>query len=50
LPGIGEPAAGSVEEVARAILRDARESDDPSFFLIPREDVERLKAALGDED
>lgn len=51
LPGAGEPSSdpGGVFEVARAILRDAREHDDPSYFLIPREDIERLKAALGEE-
>jgi hypothetical protein len=46
----GEPVEGALlEEVARAILRDAREHDDPGFYLIPAEDVARLRAALGEE-
>lgn len=51
IPGTGEGGSdpGGVFEVARAILRDIRETDDPAYFLIPREDVERLKAALGEE-
>jgi hypothetical protein len=36
-------------EVARAILRDAKESGDPAYYLIPREDMARLAAALGEE-
>lgn len=41
---------GLLLEVARAILRDAREHDDPGFYLIPTEDMVRLRAALGEEE
>lgn len=37
-------------EVAKAILRDAQEAGDPAYFLVPREDIARLGAALGQED
>lgn len=43
------PEAGSLAEVAYAILRDARQADDPSFWLVPAEDMARLRAALGQE-
>ena len=41
--------ASGLEEVGRAILRDARESDDPGFYLVPTEGIVRLRAALGEE-
>jgi hypothetical protein len=37
-------------DVARAILRDAQLADDPSYYLIPAEDMARLRAALGVEE
>lgn len=37
-------------EVARAILRDLKESDDPAFVLVPNEDIARLRAAVGEDD
>ena len=43
----GETDHGMLEEVARAILRDARELDDGDY-AVPREDIERLKAAVGE--
>ncbi len=50
----GEPNMELVLEVARAILRDARESDDgsthPGFVIVPIEDIARLRAALGMEE
>jgi hypothetical protein len=36
-------------EVARAILRDAKLSDQAGFVLVPDEDITRLRAALGEE-
>ena len=54
LPGT-ESANGSVDtklvlEVAEAIERDAREHpDDPTSYLVPVEDITRLRAALGRE-
>lgn len=39
-----------LSEVAQAILRDARQHDDGQHWLIPNEDMARLKAALGVED
>ena len=47
--GDGEVDKAELAEVARAILRDAKESGDPAYFLIPREDMARLAAALGEE-
>lgn len=41
---------GGLQEVAAAILRDAREHDDGQHFLVPNEDIVRLRAALGAED
>lgn len=39
-----------LEEVAHAILRDAHQSTaDPAYWLVPAEDMARLRAALGDE-
>ncbi len=55
-PPVGDPGeeeevvVGLLLEVARAILRDAQESGDPGYFLIPRETVSRLRAALGEEE
>jgi hypothetical protein len=45
----GEIEPGLLLEVARAILSDAKEHDDPGFYLVPAEDVARLRAALGEE-
>lgn len=46
----GQPLPELVEEVARAILRDAIASpNDPGYWLVPTEDMARLKAALGAE-
>lgn len=39
-----------LDEVAAAILRDARPHDDGQHWLIPNEDMARLKAALGVEE
>jgi hypothetical protein len=39
-----------VLEVARAILRDAKQADDPGYWLIPDEDMARLRGALGEEE
>lgn len=39
-----------VLEVAAAILRDARASEDPTVFLVPAEDIARLRAALGEDE
>jgi hypothetical protein len=41
---------GLVLAAARAILRDARPADDGQHYLIPNEDVARLKAAFGEEE
>ncbi len=49
LDGDGEVDADELAVVARAILRDAKESGDPAYYLIPREDMARLAAALGEE-
>lgn len=50
--GVGDggdtPTGEQVEEVARAILRDATEHDEHSY-LVPVEDIARLRAALGEE-
>lgn len=49
-PVPGEPDTGLLIEVGRAILSHARELDtDGSVVVIPREDLARLKAALGEE-
>lgn len=54
LPGTesnGKVDAKLVVEVAEAIDRDAREHpDDPTSYLVPVEDITRLRAALGRED
>lgn len=42
--------AGSLEEVARAILRDATPLEDGQHHKIPNEDVARLRAALGENE
>lgn len=50
LPGMepSEPEPGVIEEIARAIVRDAQpHPDDASLMCVPREDVARLEAALG---
>lgn len=44
-----EPELAVLIEVARAILRDAKEHEDPGFYLVPTEDVVRLRAAVGEE-
>jgi hypothetical protein len=56
LPGV-EDANGSgpnqslIVEVAEAILRDAQEhADDPNLYVVPVEDIVRLRAAFGMED
>ncbi len=55
LPGT-EDDNGAVDrklvfEVAEAILRDAQESpEDPQHYLVPVEDIVRLRAAFGLED
>jgi len=49
LPGV-DPEPGLIEEIARAIIRDAREhEEDASLMIVPREDIARLEAALGGE-
>lgn len=40
----------TLEEVARAIVRDMKDADDPSYMLVPVETIKRLLAALGQED
>lgn len=48
--GEAEPVeAGVLEEVARAILRDATPAEDSQHHLIPNEDIVRLRAVLGEE-
>ena len=42
--------AGLLEEVARAILRDATQAEDGQHFLVPVEDMARLRAVLGEEE
>lgn len=44
-----ETPKGELAEVALAILRDARQADDGQHWLIPNEDIARLKAAVGVE-
>ena len=43
------PRAEDVLEVARAILRDARPAEDSAYYLIPADDVARLRAAVEGE-
>lgn len=51
LPDMEEGTTRSVlEEVAHAILRDAVPHIDAQHYLIPNEDVARLRAALGEEE
>lgn len=52
LPGDdGDPNdPGSVMEVAYAILRDATPHEDSIHYLVPNEDIVRLRAALGEEE
>jgi hypothetical protein len=56
LPGAEDNGTGSVDqklvvEVAQAILRDAQEHpEDPLHFIVPVEDIVRLRAALGQEE
>ena len=45
----GEVETVTLIEVARAILRDAKESAEAGFVLVPDEDITRLRAALGEE-
>jgi len=49
-PELPEPELAALLEVARAILRDCKEHDDPGFYLVPTEDVVRLRAAVGEEE
>lgn len=44
------PPKGELAEVALAILRDAKQADDGQHWLIPNEDIARLKAAVGVEE
>lgn len=39
-----------LEEAARAILRDAREAGDDQHYLVPVEDMARLRAAFDEEE
>ena len=39
-----------LEEAARAILRDARRADDDLHYLVPVEDMTRLRAAFDEEE
>ena len=55
IPGVEDAPAGVntalVVEVAEAILRDAAEhADDPNLYVVPVEDIVRLRAAFGQED
>jgi hypothetical protein len=43
------PNSELIVEVAHAILRDAKEAGDDQNFLVPVEDITRLRAALGQE-
>jgi hypothetical protein len=45
-----DPDEATVLEVAKAILRDAREADDGQHFLVPNEDIARLRSALNEDD
>lgn len=46
---VAKPSRAQLEEVARAILRDAEATADPGWWRIPDEDMARLRAALGVE-
>lgn len=49
-PPDAEPVeAALLEEIARAILRDAQPHEDSQHYLVPNEDMARLRAALGEE-
>jgi hypothetical protein len=56
LPGVEDtngsgPNQALIVEVAQAILRDAQEhADDPNLYVVPVEDIVRLRAAFGQED
>ena len=51
LPEEGEPGEMTpLAEVGLAILRDAVPHDDGQHYLIPNEDMVRLRAALGQEE
>lgn len=50
LPGDDTAGPGSVMEVAYAILRDATPHEDDQHYLVPNEDIVRLRAALGEEE
>lgn len=39
----------SLVDAARALLRDATEHEDAQHYLVPNEDIARLKGALGEE-
>jgi hypothetical protein len=41
---------GMVVEVARAILRDAKPAEDDQHYLVPIEDMVRLRAAFDEEE
>lgn len=49
IPGSDE-GPGSLMEVAYAILRDAQPAEDAQHYLVPNEDIVRLRAALGEEE
>lgn len=49
-PEAEDPDAGTLQEVAMAILRDAKPAEDGQHHLVPNEDVARLRAALGEEE
>ena len=38
-----------LQDAARAILRDATEHEDAQHYLVPNEDIARLRGALGEE-
>lgn len=51
IPGSdGDGGPGSLTEVAYAILRDAVPHEDAQHYLVPNEDIARLKGALGEEE
>lgn len=45
-----EPDAETLRDIAKAILRDARQADDGQHHLVPNEDIARLRAAMGEEE
>lgn len=51
LPGAADDGGpGSLTEVAYAILRDATPHEDAQHYLVPNEDIARLRGALGEEE